>query len=270
MTFQQRRSMARALARVALATLAFLPARPVQAYRPFNLTDASVADPREMEVECGPLGYVVDAEGRFLVAPSAILNFGFADRWELVLEGRQFFRLRDDSARRYTLRDAALSVKTVLRPGSLQDQSGPSVGLEVGVLIPGVGIDSGVGASVGGLVSHRWSAAALHVNGVLELTHNHRWAGIAGAILEGPSQWKVRPVAELVVEQGDGREVSGLVGGIWQVRDKLSLDVGWRLARTDGETQRELRAGFTWAVPLGAGPSNEPGTRNRPRTGFPL
>jgi hypothetical protein len=216
-----------------------LSAQSALAYRPFDLTDASVADPWVMELECGPFGYVVDGDGRFLVAPSAILNLGLADGWELVIEGRQFFLLQSDESRRYTLRDTALSVKHVLRQGSLQERRGPSVGLEVALLLPGVGVDAGLGTSIAGLLSQRWSNVSVHVN-----------TALTGAIVEGPSRWTVRPVAEAVLERNDGQSVSGLVGAIWKMRDSLSLDAGWRLARTDGDNQREFRAGFTGAVPL--------------------
>ena len=208
-----------------------------------------------MEIECGPFGYVVDADGRFLVVPSLILNFGIADGWEVVLEGRNFLLVQPMGAeRRDTLRDTALSLKGVLRQGSLQENhTGPSVGLEVGVLLPGIGTDPGVGASFAGIVSQRWSAIAVHVNGALLVTHEHTLGAVAGAIVEGPSRWAVRPVAEVVLEQDDGRTVSGVVGGIWQVRHGLSLDAGWRIARADGATLREFRAGFTWAFPLKSG-----------------
>jgi hypothetical protein len=204
-----------------------------------------------MELECGPLGYVVDADGRFLVVPSFILNFGVAEGWEVVLEGRNFVRVQPMSAdRRATLREVALSLKGVLREGSLQDRTGPSAGLEVGLLLPGIRTDPGVGASFAGIVSQRWSAMTVHVNGTLLITHEHTLGAVAGAIVEGPSRWAVRPVAELALEQDAGRTVSGVVGGIWQVHHGLSLDAGWRIARADGATLREFRAGFTWAVPL--------------------
>ena len=76
---------------------------------------------------------------------------------------------------------------------------------------------------------------------------------VAGAIVEGPSRWAIRPVAEAVLNQDVDRTVSGLVGGIWQVHHNLSLDAGWRIARTNGDTLREFRAGFTWAVSLRLG-----------------
>ena len=141
------------MGRILLCMLACLCAQPVYAFRPFNLTDAAVAARGEMEVEYGPVGYVVDADGRFLVVPSLILNFGVAEGWEVVVEGRNFLLVQPMSAdRRDTLRETAVSLKGVLRQGSLQqNHSGPSVGLEVGVLLPGIGTDPGVGGIVGGV-----------------------------------------------------------------------------------------------------------------------
>ena len=79
--------------RILLCLVAFLFAHPAYAYRPFNSTDAAVAERGEMEIECGPLGYVVDVDGRFLVVPSFILNIGIAEGWEVVLEGRNSSRI---------------------------------------------------------------------------------------------------------------------------------------------------------------------------------
>jgi hypothetical protein len=137
--------------RILLCILACLLAHPAYAYRPFNSTDAAVAKGGEIELECGPLGYVVDADGRFLVVPSAILNFGLTDAWELVIEGRNFLLVPPVNAgRRDTLRETALSLKGVLRQGTLQEHNGPSVALEMGLRLPGVGVDPGFGASVTG------------------------------------------------------------------------------------------------------------------------
>ena len=228
--------------------------RPAYAYRPFNSTDAAVATRGDIEIECGPFGYIVDADGRFLVIPTAIVNIGIADGWEIVIEGRNFLRVASiDRDRADTVRETALSVKHVLREGSLQERSGPSIAFESGLLLPGIGTDPGVGASLAGIVSQRWSAVTVHVNGELMLTREHAWGGFAGAIVEGPSKWLVRPVAEVTVEQDAGLTTSGLVGAIWQVHEHLSLDAGWRVVRSQGSNVREFRAGFTWAFPIGAG-----------------
>jgi hypothetical protein len=83
--------------------------RPAFAYRPFNSTDAAVATRGDLEIECGPFGYVVDLDGRFLVIPTAIVNIGIADGWEIVIEGRNFLRVasinpdRTDTVRHLSL-----------------------------------------------------------------------------------------------------------------------------------------------------------------------
>lgn len=245
--------------RALVGLLVILFARSAYAYRPFNSTDAAVAARGEMEIECGPFGYIVEVDGRFLVVPSVILNVSIAEGWELVVEGRNFVMTRPERGdRRDTVRETALSVKGILRQGSLQERSGPSVGFEASLLLPGIGTDPGVGASFLGIVSQRWSAMTVHANGALLITHEHTLGGIASAIVEGPSRWPVRPVAEVVLEQNDGRTVSGVVGGIWHMSDKWSIDAGWRLARQDGNTAREFRAGFTWAFPLGTSSAARP------------
>ena len=93
----------------------------------------------------------------------------------------------------------------------------------------------------------------VHVNGALLVTHEHTLGAVAGAIVEGPFRWPVRPVAEVTWSTRTAEPYPASVGAIWQVRDSLSLDVGWRVARADGATLRELRAGFTWAFPLKSG-----------------
>ena len=66
--------------RALLGVLIVLLARPAYAFRPFNSTDASVAERGNVEIECGPMEYIVDADGRFLVVPAIRLNVGVAYR----------------------------------------------------------------------------------------------------------------------------------------------------------------------------------------------
>jgi len=107
--------------------------------------------------------------------------------------------------RRTTLGDTALSVKGILRRGTLQGGTGPSIATEIGLLLPTVGAESGTGASAAAIVSQRWSKVTLHVNGLLALSREHQLGGLGGAILEGPSTWVVRPVAEVFLEREPGK-----------------------------------------------------------------
>jgi hypothetical protein len=86
-------------------------------------------------VELGPVGYLTEADGRVVVAPPLILNFGLTDRIELVVEGKNAWPL-GHSGSSPELRDNALSIKAVLREGDLQDRSGASIGIEVSTLLP--------------------------------------------------------------------------------------------------------------------------------------
>jgi hypothetical protein len=51
---------------------------PAHAYRPFNGTDAAVADVGELEFELQPAGVLQEGGTQTLVAPWLVTNFGFA------------------------------------------------------------------------------------------------------------------------------------------------------------------------------------------------
>jgi hypothetical protein len=245
----------RAALRVAfIALLVWPPA--ADAYRPFNSTDAAVAERGEVEVELGPLGFVKEGADRSLVTPSVVINWGFAHRWELVLEGRHFVQLGEKiTAPRFRVEDSAVSVKSVLREGTLQEKEGPSVATEAGALLPAInGDDSGVGVEGALIVSQRWSDLTLHLNAALAWTRAHTPGFFGGTILEVHDAWAVRPVAEVFVEaeRDVPTAVSGFVGAIWRVREGFSLDAGLRLARAGGVNTTEVRAGLTWAFSVGA------------------
>lgn len=224
----------------------------VYAFRPFDSTDAAVAKRGEVEIEFGPIGLLTDDNQRFLVVPATIFNVGVAENWELVVEGRGFVRVHVmPGERRTTLGDTALSVKGVLRRGVLQGGTGPSIATEVGLLLPTVGAEPGSGGSAAAIVSQRWSKVTLHVNGLLALSRDHQLGGLGGAIVEGPSTWRVRPVAEAFLEREPGKyRASGLVGGIWQLSDTVAIDAGVRLATTHAAHEAEIRGGLTWAFAL--------------------
>ncbi|HWE22905.1 MAG TPA: hypothetical protein VG496_03095 [Myxococcales bacterium] len=225
-----------------------------RAYRPFNSTDAAVAEKGQVEVELGPVGVLREGSEHWLVAPALIANWGFAERFELVLEGKQFVRIgAADSEPRVRIDENALSLKGVLREGRLQEKSGVSIATEISALLPAINGESGAGAEATLIASHRWETVTVHLNGAIAWTRAHNAGWFTGLIVEGHDAWTVRPVAEVFAE---GEEtlpvtVSGLAGLIWRLKEDLSLDAAVRYARAAGVDTAELRAGLTWAFAIG-------------------
>jgi hypothetical protein len=224
---------------------------PASAYRPFDGTDAAVAAPGEVEIELQPAGRLRDSAATSLIAPATVINYGLSEGWEAVLEGQGQTPLSPSGPTSLTAAGAFL--KHILQPGSLQDKTGPSVATEFGVLLPDSTGNSGVGASLAGIVSQRWDWGTIHLNAETALTRDHHADLFLGGIIEGPSKWSIRPVAEFFYEKqfGQSETISGLIGLIWRVRDDLSFDVGLRHALTNGHPVNEVRAGLTFGFPLG-------------------
>ncbi|MEO8301907.1 MAG: hypothetical protein ABI608_08940 [Rhizomicrobium sp.] len=79
---------------------------------------------------------------------------------------------------------------------------------------------------------------AWHLNLGPMLTRDGRGGIVAGAILDGPQAWPIRPVAEIHYENAFGGEeiIAGLVGVIIPVRDGLAFDIGLLPAKAGGPT----------------------------------
>jgi len=90
-------------------------ADPAFAYRPFDGTDAAVAEPAQVEVELQPAGRLQEGSQSFLVAPGIVINFGLIKGLEAVFEGRLLTPL--SSSEPPDLTDAGTFLKYVLRPG---------------------------------------------------------------------------------------------------------------------------------------------------------
>jgi hypothetical protein len=170
------------------------------AYRPFVGTDAAVADVNEVEIELQPAGTLRQNQQTSLDAPDFVYNYGFATNWEFVFEGARQLPLgtTDEPA---SIVGAGAFLKYVAREGVLQDKPGPSVAVEFGPLLPGLHADQGFGASLDTIVSQRWDWGTIHGNFATTLTRDQRADIFVGAIVEGPIQWKVRPVAEFFYEE---------------------------------------------------------------------
>jgi hypothetical protein len=243
-----------ALAAAIWVALAVAVPRPARAYRPFDQTDAGVAELHTFELELGPVGYIQQPSGGVFV-PGFIFNYGAIDRIELVFDAHKslLFGGPDAAAERRRL-NTELLVKGVLREGALQGGQGPSLAAEAGAFLPTLPAAGGPGASLAFIASQRWPALALHLNIEGDLTRDGHVAFIGGAIVEGPDAWIVRPVSEFFVAQqsdsGVSPTLSALGGAIWRYKPSLSFDAAVRLAREAGERVVEVRAGLTWTFEI--------------------
>ena len=124
--------------------------------------------------------------------------------------------------------------------------------MEVGPSLPGVNGEPGTGATWGGIALFRWGWLTAHFNAAATVTRGHHGDGFIGTIVEGPRDWPVRPVAEVFYDRewGVAETVSGLAGAIWQVSDKIAVDIALRDVRVNGHTVNELRAGVTFGLPF--------------------
>jgi len=225
------------------------------AYRPFDGTDAAVAETGEIEIELGPVEYLRGGAERTLLAPDLRINYGFIPGWEAALEGKLTHGLTAGVPRTSLVESQAL-LKGVLREGTLQEKPGPSVATEFGVLLPGINDQHGTGAVLNGIVSQRWDWGTVHLNAQIELTRQQHADYFLDSIIEGPHDWPVRPVAEFFYESDISlfRTGSALIGAIWQVQDNIAVDFALRGARINGQTAGEIRAGVTFAFGVTKGP----------------
>lgn len=248
--------------RVDLASLAFVAlmlaagtwSRPALAYRPFDGTDADVAEEGIFELELGPIGYYRQSGDDSLVLPSLVLNQGIADDIELVLQTNRFEALgaAAPGQPRVAYLDTAFLMKHVWLDGELQDAEGPSIATEAGPLFPTGPDQHGVGAILTTIMSVVAPMATFHFNVAPSLTVQHDFDLFISTIVEGPHEWTVRPAAEVYVDHdfGLGTTYSGLLGIIWRAREGLEFDLGARRADMAGQAVIEGRLGVTWALQL--------------------
>src|SRR5215471_9091300 len=158
-----------ALAALAPAAVLTFWCGEVEAYRPFDGTDAAVAETGEIEIELGPVEYLRGGAERALLAPDLRINYGFVAGWEAALEGKLTHGLTAGIPGTSLVESQSL-LKGVLREGTLQEKLGPSIATEFGVLLPGINDQHGTGAVLNGIVSHRWDWGTVHFNAQIELT----------------------------------------------------------------------------------------------------
>jgi len=234
--------------------LMLMRASDARAYRPFDGTDADVAELGTFELELGPVHWYSQSEGHYLIAPATVLNLGYAPGWEFVVDFQNFVGLeRVPGVAQDRLLDTDVFTKAVLLPGSVQQVGpGPSVAMELGPLLPNVNGERGFGASCNVIVSERWRGLTVHLNTWFQLTRGDLHADwFEGVIVEGDVDRDVRPVSEWFVEHefvAGVTTLSGLVGAIWRPWEGLDFDVGLRQASIGGERASEVRLGLTWTL----------------------
>src|SRR6185295_1868257 len=148
----------------------------------------------EFELELGPLHYAQEGKEKFFLTPT-VLNLGVIPRMELVLD---FVPVYPERGGPTQVTDTDVFAKFLLRSGVLQEQSGPSIALEAGPLVPEVNGQTGFGASANLIVSEQWGWLTLHLNNEGELSRKDLVFGYTtNLIAEFDIGSKVRPVAEL-------------------------------------------------------------------------
>jgi hypothetical protein len=126
---------------------------PTLTHRPFDGTDAAVADVNEVGIKLGPLGWQRDNSQTILIATVVVYNYGYAERWGFVVQGQ--FETRLSANGPTTAAATGAFLKYVVKPGVLQDQTGLSIASEFGPL-PRDKWGSGRGVQLGWFVSQRW------------------------------------------------------------------------------------------------------------------
>jgi len=122
----------------------------------------------------------------------------------------------------------------------------------VGVLLPTVNDEPGIGAQAAAIVSQRFGPVTAHFNAGAALARTKRVDLIGSIILEGPWNWSVRPVFEAFsqLEGGQQATVSALAGAIWRWSDSLACDSALRVGRASGQSLLEARLGLTFSLDL--------------------
>lgn len=227
-----------------------LAAKPAWCYRPYDSTDADVASEDELEVEFGfSQARLTPAKAR---GWGLVLNYGLGRDRELVLEGGRIRTEESGFPAQTSFSDVALSVKQVLRRGTLQEQPGVSVAVECGALIPASPDDDSVGGECAVIASQATRVVSLHLNAGASYGTGRTWGRSFGFIAEGADDWVVRPGLEIRNdrEEGEPSEWSALVGLTWRASDRLAADLAYRHSIGSTDAFNEWRLGVTWSMPF--------------------
>lgn len=218
------------------------------AYRPFESTDAAVADKGVWEVELGLVDFVNHRGQNTVASPDLRFNFGFATNWEVVVEGAlQVFD--SASSRDFELLDPQFNLKGVLINGPLQEGRSPiSLAVEAGTLLPETMSDSGFGFQSVLIASFRTGKFTWHVNGGGGLERESlEPLALWGIVIERPISKTLRIAAEVNGETvvGSRPDNSALLGLLWDYR-KITWDAGVRFGLSKSAPDIAFTTGLTF------------------------
>jgi hypothetical protein len=229
-----------------ILSLLLLMANPAWAYRPYDSTDADVAEDDEVELELG--WEELDLVGVPTDGIRAVFNIGLGRDRELVLEGSWLRAQASVGDTGSSITGVGAFLKQVHRRGALQGESGLSLASECGALIPTRSEEAGLGGECLLVASHEVSALAIHINASVAYETDHRWSRSAGLIIEAAGERRLKPGIEVVYERSEASrsELSALAGMSWSMSEACAFDVAYRWGLEPSTDLREWRLGLTW------------------------
>lgn len=230
----------------AVASLAWLMADPAWAYRPYDSTDADVADDDEVEIEFG--WQETDFDRESANGGRVVFNLGIGRDREMVIEGGWVHMRSSSGDSSSAIEGVGAFLKQIHRRGSLQGESGFSLASECGFRLPTRSEEIGAGGECLLVASHEISALAIHINAGLAYETDHRWSRSVGLIIEGAGARRLKPGIEVLHEQSEGShsELWVLAGMTWAASDAYAFDFAHRWAIQPSTDSYEWRLGLTW------------------------
>ncbi len=244
-------------ARLALGAVTLLVAvigwTPSASAYVLDANDARTVAPGGLELEFQPAGWyqTFGAEGeRYLIAPSVMVYAGLAEGWDLIVIGRGYLGIDGGDQTRYSITDNGVYTRLLVREGSYAgDDTGPSIAIQLGVILPSWRDEQGAGASAALLVSQEWTQLDLHVNVQVDRRRSGRPGMFATIALEGPLEWPVHGVVEAYVDVEDGsRELSVLGALSVAPKERWTIGGGVRYFDVDGTRGIEVRLSLYAAI----------------------
>ena len=235
---------------VAMMILGLAWWHPAWAYRPFDFTDADVAEARTLEIAVAPAEYLEHGEVRSMHLPNLSLTFGLGGGYEFGVEGiNSVFLKTDDTQPQSSFFEWAAAIKRLLRRGNLQDVAGPSIATEGEVVVPTRGqVRPGTALAV--VMSDESKTGVAHLGVEVARTPELENELSVVLILETLDYHGVRPVAELATTgvRHALPENSALIGVIYEAYEGLAFDVGVKFGKAGDDRSTELRTGASWQL----------------------